>query len=275
MELKNIFLEIALKDLQSANLLYDKKFYSQSFFLFQQASEKANKALGLSIDVISGNKDMGINHNQIKIHSKTANSQLSDVASTLEKLAKHPKITSHELFKMIDINSYKETLQNSVSYLNSIKKEDLLNHTQSDLISFQVILDELYNARVILNEKSKEEIYSNLNIYLDFIKLFGAANAQQELSKAIADENQTELISIIKTVARYQLKMIFIYYTFYLCALVTSPHYNLSRYPDEKHNPLVFYKKSNPIVKHQPIFINYLEKAIKMFQRFDAMEIRT
>lgn len=269
MELKNIFLEIALKDLQSANMLYDKKFYSQSFFLFQQASEKANKALGLSIEVISGNKNMGINHNQIKIHSKTANSQLAEVENTLKKLAKHPEITNHDLFNVIDIISYKQKLQNSVRYLNSIKQEDLLNHSKNDLMNFLDILDELCNVRIILNEKSKEEIYSNLNIYVDFIKLFGASNSLDELSKAIANENQSEFITIIKTVAKHQLKLLFIYYSFYLCAIVTSPHYNLSRYPNEKHNPLVFYKKSNPLIKFQPFFMENLEKAIKLLRKYE------
>ncbi len=274
MALKNIFLEIALKDLQSAYLLYENKMYSQSFFLFQQASEKANKALGLSIEGLSENKVLGIQHNQIKIHSITASSQLSQIESTIKKLANHPEITNHELFNKIDFNSYIQILKNSVSHLNSIKKDDIINLSKYDLVRFIDILEELYNARIILNKKSKEEFLSNLNIYIDFIKTFGSANAQNDLLQANTDEQKKELISIVKIAARHQFKMLFIYYSLFLCALITSQHYNLSRYPDETHNPLYFYKKSNPIIKYQLIFMNYLKKAIIMLQKYESIEIK-
>ena len=36
-----------LKDIDASILLYNNKFYSQSYFYFQQASEKGNKAFWL------------------------------------------------------------------------------------------------------------------------------------------------------------------------------------------------------------------------------------
>ena len=43
----SIWIDLSLSDLKSSKLLYDNSQFRTSYFFFQQATEKANKALAL------------------------------------------------------------------------------------------------------------------------------------------------------------------------------------------------------------------------------------
>ena len=65
----NLWIQVAQNDLEDAKVLYSSKRYRNSFYLFPQSVEKANKALGLFYGKTE--KDLkGYSHNQMKIHTQ-------------------------------------------------------------------------------------------------------------------------------------------------------------------------------------------------------------
>lgn len=65
-----VFLNLTKDDLKSSKLLYKENQYRTSYFFFQQAVEKANKAYGLHSGLIGENDLQKISHDQFKIHKK-------------------------------------------------------------------------------------------------------------------------------------------------------------------------------------------------------------
>ena len=52
MEIITTLIKLALSDLKAARILYSEKQFRASYFLFQQASEKATKAFALKFGLI-------------------------------------------------------------------------------------------------------------------------------------------------------------------------------------------------------------------------------
>lgn len=55
MKLISDLLKLSETDLKSSRILYYSGQYPQSVFLFQQSTEKANKAIGLMVDFLKPN----------------------------------------------------------------------------------------------------------------------------------------------------------------------------------------------------------------------------
>ena len=75
MELTKNLLRLATGDLESARVLYDQQQFRNSYFCFQQATEKANKALGLEQGIIQEKDLQAIGHKQLEIYKKITNEQ--------------------------------------------------------------------------------------------------------------------------------------------------------------------------------------------------------
>lgn len=272
MALKNDLIEIALNDIRSASLLYDKKLYAQSFFLFQQASEKANKAYGLCVGLITEKEAKeSIGHNQLKIHRKAVVAEQKELESTLKILANNPDVANHTYLKGKDIGAYSERLQEGLKFHDSAKQKELLNYTQESLDYFLDAIEELCYLRFKLGKKAKENVLNELKNYEDFGKSFFAEKDKMDLIEAMKEDNRDQLISVVQQFSKHQIKSLFMLVTFYFCAIVTIRHSTLSRYPDETNNPLTFYSRSNPSVKNQPYFIYYLKRALVLLRKYEAM----
>ncbi len=266
---KTQLIEIALKDLKAASILYENKLYAQSYFLFQQASEKSNKAFGILTELIDENESKKISHNQLEIHKISANSHLLEIENLILKLYKKPEIEKHKLLKKIDLKSNKIKIIKGLAHLKSIQKLDTLNFHKRDYEYLIETLKELYEFRLKIDKKAKKELKSGIDIYLDFIEKFAPSNYTIEIKKVFSEENRVSLTAILEEFAIYQFRVIFIYYTFFFCAIITTKHSTSTRYPNKKLNPVLFYKKSNPTVKYQPVFMDYLFLAIKLFKKMN------
>lgn len=78
-----IWLDIAESDLYASKILYEKKQYRVSYFLFQQASEKANKAYALISNQFTETQFENIQHKQFKIHRNLIEVQKKKIDSLL------------------------------------------------------------------------------------------------------------------------------------------------------------------------------------------------
>ncbi|HLP13825.1 MAG TPA: HEPN domain-containing protein [Flavobacteriales bacterium] len=262
-------LNIALNDIKSANALYAKRLYAQSYFSFQQAAEKANKAYGLFSGIITeAELKEDIRHNQLKIYRKGIIKEKSEIEQLRQMLANRPDVAKHDLMKTEQIEKYFNQLNEGLKFHDSAKQVDLLNCAENELLAYLEMIEELYNVRIRRSKETDSVIDSIIALNKDFADKFYSESAKNELYEGLKQENKADLYSTMYMVTNAQLKTVFINYTFYFCALITIRHNNLARYPDGGLNPLAFYTKKNMCVKYQPDFVWYLEKGVLALKKF-------
>ena len=97
-------LKIAKADIKASKNLYKSRLYAQSYFYFQQATEKATKAAALSLEMSSAKDTFNMRHNIFKLHRKNIldvkrqNQLAVDVAKAL------PFMETSGLFEIISKN---------------------------------------------------------------------------------------------------------------------------------------------------------------------------
>ena len=123
----NTWLNIALNDLESAILLHRNGKYRNSYFLFQQASEKANKAAVLFSSDFTEKEIEETSHDQFKIPRKIMVQKEEKMKSAIELLesypmpkdleplshnsfAKHHKSISEAICSIVQASSFNDSL---------------------------------------------------------------------------------------------------------------------------------------------------------------------
>lgn len=275
MKMTNLLIKLSLSDLESSRILYDKRQYRTSYFFFQQAAEKANKAFGLFAEIITEEDLFRIQHNQTKIYRKGLSKQVETTEQFLGAMKVFPHLENHEFIKQIDTNEYEKYLKGGLSYIDSLHNLDLVNIPANELNSFLRELRKLERAkqklkkeRIDVSAKDRESFKRHMLLLADMIGSFGTEQAKEEKAKFeafLGDKKQSEKLVNILVRKGLPLKLdeIFIATTLWLCAIVTVRHSSLTRYPDDAgNNPLDIYKKKLPIVSKQPQFMDFLEKAL-------------
>src|SRR5438105_4959000 len=64
-------LKVAKTDAKASRILYENHLHPQSYFYFQQATEKATKAFFLLCDMTDPKRSFNTRHNLFKLHSIT------------------------------------------------------------------------------------------------------------------------------------------------------------------------------------------------------------
>ncbi|MCD5969400.1 HEPN domain-containing protein, partial [Riemerella anatipestifer] len=67
--MNNDFIELAKNDIESSEILFKYKKFSNSIYFYHQAVEKVVKYLGLQIGIINENELKRISHNPLKVFS--------------------------------------------------------------------------------------------------------------------------------------------------------------------------------------------------------------
>lgn len=264
-----MWIEIALNDLKSARLLYEHEQFSNSYFLFQQSVEKANKAFALLSGKITVEELEDFKHDQFKIYRKLLVAQREQAHSTSVALDSNPNPIPTEIKKEFDFKSHYQTLDKSVRFIDSLRNLDLINLSASELNYFLRELKKLEKVKLKIPKNAKEIVYVKL---ANFIGAFGTEEAMKMKSALIAlsSEETDELWNVILQTIPLFLDVIFVNLTLYFCALLTIQHSSLTRYPDEGDSPLWLYDLDLPIVKKQPLFMNYMDKALIKLQALNS-----
>lgn len=232
--------------------------------MFQQASEKANKALALFLEIIDEKDLQKLNHDQLKpfknqslkaeAEAKLLINQMSSEDNFLSKLGIDKElITNHSLAQ-----------KEHIKFIDSLRNADLINLTVPDL---NRLLSIIRNSN-----KQKLTVKTNRKLQFDFkIKFLDVINALPldiESKKSLRYEIETTdlskqlLLSTIQVVET-AIPITSINTTFYTCAILTIKHSSLSRYPSENGlNPNQIYLKKLPIIKKQLDFMLLLNEAI-------------
>ncbi len=119
----SIWIDLSLSDLKSSKLLYENGHFRTSYFFFQQATEKANKALALLGGLLSENElKENIKHDQLKIYRKTLVKQENQIKSFLKL---YPDHENNEIIPESKIQNFQQSLLHSVSLIDSFRNYDL------------------------------------------------------------------------------------------------------------------------------------------------------
>ena len=270
MDYKNIIdlIDISLSDVKASTLLFEKKFHSQSYYFFQQASEKANKAFGLFLGVVE-NKDLAgkIGHNPLMVHKIALEAEVKEMKEALVKLEKFPEINNHKIINRPQIENHVQNLESGIKFHATTHKKDFIVF---DKKLIDEVLDQLEYLLDFCKIKPTKHDEGLVLIHLESVKEFMSnilpENEILEFDNLINGENRDIFLKQVFLGLELYFKITFISHTFYFSALITNGHVNSSRYLIGATNPLTLYTKKNPCVKKQGYFLWYLEKALKLLK---------
>lgn len=254
---------IAKSDIKAAELLYKKKQYRTSYFFFQQASEKASKAMGIVFGDIKSVKEMRkYSHRMDKMYQEIIKQRREDAKSLNTLMGTHP--ISNEF--AAHVNEYVELLDEYETYEHHFEKIILKGGSYSELNSFLNTLD------LLRHSKKQTQLFSNQEIEYAVEKVSAWMSIMAIKQKDIKEVQEIfSDIESIKLFCEEVLKVIvdttYIASTFAMCTYITANHSESTRYPNNNFNPLTFYSRRNPIVNMQPYFLRHLKFSLNHFEK--------
>lgn len=263
------WLTISHQDLNSADLLFDGKFFSQALYFLQQSNEKLVKGLLLSIGVLSPIRTketwqmktfLGFLPKQPAAYRhRTTNPLLSD----LQKFT--PRID--ELVMLLKNNGMDEKI---ADFQNTIKKSkkgiQKLKKRSFHLIEEHDKLEKEINAaKAVLGafDKIINKIDQDMDD-LDFEEIVRAAKSIVTKEGLDANIELPNFIEIKKKIL-WTLEVSVLITLSASMALILDPLESITRYPDSKYGS---FNETNPYVKQfkdlHDVVILCLEKAEKL-----------
>ena len=261
-------LETSMKDIQASYLLFDGKLYSQSFFYFQQATEKAFKAFGIACEAITENEIEEIRHNPLKIYRIIVEKQELDVNQTIEKFNGNEKLLKSELYKSFKVEEYKNLLEQEKQLLNKYGNIELFNIEHDDVIDILEHLEEVEESKFTLPKNYKALLRTGFTEYAGMLEPFNPI-AAKDIRDCVTKDDELELLAkFIVIYWRRLFDLIFISKVLYFSTVVTMRHHvHISRYPKDGVHPLEFYTKKLPMIKFLSDYLRLLERANKKMKK--------
>lgn len=263
---QNVWIQLALNDIKSSKILYAQGEYRNAYFLFQQASEKANKAMWLIAGFVTAEDLFDLKHNQFKVYREAIVKQLENVKEIQTILSKYPQTENKDIFENSKLAVYKKNLAATQSFFDGAKQLDLVNIPTSELTQLHRKLLSIEKIKLkipVKADRTVKKIWLNLADWIGSFNTPEAIEAKQQILDYIRDpQNSKDIVEQIIHSAFIVVEMASIEYTLFACAVLTIQHSSISRYPDEKFNPIELYTLRLPLVKKMPLFIDSLEKAV-------------
>ncbi|MES2373424.1 MAG: HEPN domain-containing protein [Bacteroidota bacterium] len=266
-----LWLDIALDDLHSSRILYENGKYRSSYFHFQQASEKANKAMAVMAGILSPEELADIQHDQLKIYRKSLVKQEAKVQEIKKIFEIFPKGNEHPFFEADTLATQTGALSLGIASIDSLSNRNLKDISLGELGGIVRQINTIKNTKVKLPK--------DLNKFLD-TKFLDVANwmgqfptqeakiAEKEYIDFVKDkEASAEVYGYVTKIFSLSVEIGVIEMVLFYCAILTIKHSSATRYPQGSGNPLKEYSTKMPIIKRQPVFMDLLESAIEGLKR--------
>ena len=232
-----IWIKLALSDLKASRLLYEQKQFRSSYFLFQQSTEKANKAFALKFGLAKEDDLKGLGHNQFKLERRFAARKIEE----LNRLLIESQDVAPELEK-----KHKD-LKEGLSALDSLRNQNLVNLSSTEINS-------LYEWVTQLRIPFKKRV--------------------PPVKKILQDSGDLKPGYLLALgLIQWKLDISFIRLSISACSILTEQHITLTRYPQQGKDPTKIYRSRLPIVKKQPLFMNLLEEVIGKMKKHSDEKI--
>lgn len=259
------WIEIAVKDLEVSKILFENKLYSNSFYHFQQASEKGLKAYAFMVKAYTSENDANkTGHYTLKFFVDSANERQKEIAF----------LKDYDLDKIIGSESLDEYSNNLKSDLNVLpQKKEIFEYSNEILIEILKILFELKEYDFEFPIEFKEYLIDKMDFFFDkFYKLNPEKieEARKDFKEFIKNENQlNELIEGTKEHFKNSLLENCYVLILYYSNLISHNHNNKSRYPELDFNPLEYYNLNCPIIQKLPEFAQYLNSTLLQLKKWN------
>ena len=266
-----VWLDIAISDLASCKHLYSIKQYRTSYFLFQQAVEKANKAFAL-FGGQSENDVFKAGHDQFEIYKKGIRKSQAIVGRLLTMLDAFPKAKDHDFFHQLKLPEFVKRVEDSVMQIGNMKNIDLVN---IPTLQIHELLDALYEVEELITDHIPNSMFNDMPSFFNdaasWVQEFNptyAKELQKEYRDFIEDKENIKMLQQgMRNIIRLSFKLDFIGKTFFVCSIFTIQHSSRTRYPRAGENPLETYNKRLPLVQQQAEIMEVFENAVRRFKR--------
>lgn len=263
----SIWINLAISDLTSSRILYEVGQFRTSYFLFQQATEKANKAFALYADLIQEDELADIRHDQFKMYRRSIVKQEAELKHFIAVTETLPsKIKNHEMFGFNTVQSVHKGQVEIIRLIDGLKNRDLINISSVELNKIYKELFTSTNTKIILPKNFDRKFQQTILKLADWVGDFEtpeAIAARKEYLKIVNDKKKSkELFAVMVKVLKITTDFAFIFCTLVVCGLLTIQHSSLTRYPVQGQNPLDIYTSKLPIIKKQPLFMELLKRVL-------------
>lgn len=266
-------LKTAKTDIRASKVLYKSRLYAQSYFYFQQATEKATKSFALFLEMSTAKESLNIRHDVFKLHRKNIRDAKKQNQLAVDLAKALPFLESSGLIETKKAQNQIKSTEQSMVFFENMRDYDLINMPARDISLFLKRIESVELKRA----KIPEDLISRIdNLFMPFIEkleLHESKAAQymaKELRAALQSEEFGQIIrEHFADVIRTSIHFLYAYTVLYFSGYLTIQHSSKTRYPDTDNpsmNPSVIYKKKLPIIKYQPLFLAHLEKAIKAME---------
>ncbi len=264
MNLFKQLIAIARDDIKSANILYEQEQYRTSFFLFQQASEKAGKALGIMLGKIKDEDNMRKYGHAIELMFIKMLQEVADNAAIVNKAIKEKKLAASNDLTQI-LTSFNDEFGNSLS--NDIIKKGQIEHTT---------LKEIDKALSVINSMKNVDVHNyGFGSYTDFMFFLkehfalNGADDSHTLSQVFDSEDfnnimKNEIIPLMTELGTAVVSIL-------VCALAVKGHVSVVRYPFSGKSPIGIYTKKNPCVRRQPELLRLLTTSMETLEKLEYL----
>ena len=264
------WLDVAKNDLRSSRILYYAGVYNNSYFLFQQAVEKANKTYAFWAEVITEAQFEDIGHNPLIIYKRTLERKIGETKHLIKALDRFPNAKKNPLLKEMNFHKYYRSLKDSLHILEAMKKEKYDFITEEDIYEFIENTDEFADAEIELPHYSSTEFKENLKNIGDLITAFNPEDSdgsKAEFERLISSKDGIIAFhKLLKLQVQLGVSTSFIEYVFVISAFLTVNHVSSTRYIEGDQHPMKIYTKKLPVVDLQPEIMDMFENGVLEFE---------
>ena len=259
-------IDLAVDDLDCASILYASRKYRNSFYFFQQAVEKANKAFGLHSGIISKEQlKKNIGHTPIKIYEQIVKLQHQKLTTFTNLFSKFP--TTYDWFE--------EPINDDIQFEEFegfVKKFKGSNIAIISLAEIDHVLGQLYllqDERFRMPSVETENVVGVIGKFLVEASGIPPEDRQNVLNvlQIQFTEDPSQFASLMKDICRMLNAIIFPIITFSVFAALYNQHGVKPRYFDEGFDPIKTYNKKFPLIRRQSELMDVFQVALKKFKR--------
>lgn len=259
------WIEIGIKDLEVSKILFENKLYSNSFYHFQQASEKGLKAYAFMIKAYTSEKDANkTGHFTLNVFKDSVNERQKEIDFLKEY--EFDKIIGSE-----NLDEYSNNLKNGIKALP--QKSDIFEYSNEILFQMLKTLYELKEYDFEFPIDLKKHMIDKIDLIFEQVYKLNpekAEEARKDFKEFINDENQLNDL-IENTKKNFKNTLLENYYVLILfySNLISHNHNNKSRYPELDFNPLEYYNLNCPVIQKLPEFTQFLNSALLQLKKWN------
>ena len=246
MKFAETLFEIAKKDLEAANCLFERELYPQAVFYLQQSVEKATKSFGN----ISEKDAKKIGHKSIEVYKKLLEEEKKKLENLEKTIEKFPELQKTKIVGDPDLGTHRKKLDNSLKLLPEINRKTDYIFTKEMIKNLIELLNEIKSLPTplyIISEQESEEAKRAVEEVLD-VFYNGYPEKVKEAKQKLNTFWHSDLKEqMIKEIGRNLVDCIYVSHSLEILSIIMTPFHAINtRYPTKEHNPLEYYNDNLP-----------------------------